>query len=97
MSGARWRGWSRCSIAAALTFNGARLVDKIETYPFVDPELRADATVDRARIAANAVADFRSARFAPGTQLWFWSPASSARSKPRATRSAMRCTFPTDT
>ena len=66
-------------VALALTLNGALLVHKIETFPFVDPQLRADASVDRARIAANAVADLRAVTFAPGTQLWFWSPASVAR------------------
>lgn len=78
-TGAALAAVAALAIALALTLNGARLVRKIETYPFVDPELRADATVDRARIAANAVADLRSARFTPGTQLWFWSPASIAR------------------
>src|SRR5262249_49841233 len=43
--------------AIAIGVNSALLVHKIETYPFVDPELRSDPTVDRARIAANAVSD----------------------------------------
>jgi hypothetical protein len=61
--------------------NGALLVHKIETYPFVDPELRADATVDRARIAANVVGDLRDAELPAGTRLWFWSPASIGRQR----------------
>jgi hypothetical protein len=38
-------------------------------------ESRADPTVDRALVAARAVASVRSAHLAPGTQLEFWSPA----------------------
>jgi hypothetical protein len=61
-------------LAAALTWNGALLVRKIETYPFLLPELRADPIVDRARIAANVHADLRSS--ALPARLLFWSPAS---------------------
>jgi hypothetical protein len=67
--------------ALALAVNGALLVHRIETYPFVDPELRSDPTVDRARIAANAIADLRAAGVPRGTRLWFWSPVSLARQR----------------
>jgi hypothetical protein len=76
------RGMRTPLLAAAgllLAINGAALVHRIETYPFVDPELRSDPTVDRARIAANAIGDLRAAALAPGTSLRLWSPASIAR------------------
>ena len=62
------------ALALLLVVNGAMLVRKIETYPFTDPSLRADPTVDRERIAANAVADLRAATIASGTRLLFVSP-----------------------
>ncbi len=68
-------------VGLALAVNGALVVRKIESYPFVDPELRSDSTVDRARIAANAVADLRAAALPPGTRLWFWSPVSISRQR----------------
>ena len=61
-------------VAAGLTVNGAALVRKIETYPFLLPELRADPIVDRARIAGNVYADLR--REALPARLLFWSPTS---------------------
>jgi hypothetical protein len=66
-------------IGAAWTLNGALLVHKNETYPFTDPELRSDATVDRARIARHVHDDLAAATLPPGTTLRFWSPSSIQR------------------
>jgi hypothetical protein len=46
--------------------------------PFELPILRADPTVDRARIARHVRDDLASAKLAPGERLVFWSPASLA-------------------
>lgn len=62
------------AIGLAFAVNGAALVRKIEHYPFVIPELRADPTVDRALIAARARDDLAAASLPPGTRLVFWSP-----------------------
>jgi len=64
----------------ALAINAVLLVRKIENYPFLDPELRAESTVDRARIARNAIGDLGAAPL-PGVTLRFWSPASRARQR----------------
>jgi hypothetical protein len=69
------------ALGVGLAVNGALLIHKIEVYPFLDPELRSDATVDRARIAANAVGDLKAAALPAGTQLWFWSPVSIVRQR----------------
>jgi hypothetical protein len=72
-------------LAAVLVVNGGLLVHKIETYPFVFPEMRADATVDRARIARNVVEGLREADIPSGARVWFWSPAVGDRAlDPRA-------------
>jgi hypothetical protein len=63
-------------VAGLLVMNGAVLVSKIETFPFTLPGLRADATVDRARIARAARDDLRSAYLPAGVALRFWSPTS---------------------
>jgi len=65
-------------LAAVLTVNGGSLVKKIETYPFTIPELRADPTVDRARIASNVRDGLADANLPPGTRLRFFSPVSMA-------------------
>jgi len=69
------------ALALLLTVNGMALVHRIETYPFLDPELRSDPTVDRARIAANVIGDVRAAAPATGSTLVFWSPASLGRQR----------------
>jgi hypothetical protein len=69
------------ALAAVVAVNGALLVHHIEMYPFVDPELRSDPTVDRARIARNVITDLRDSPLPPGVSLWFWSPASIARGR----------------
>ena len=61
-----------------LTLNGALLVHKIETYPFTLPGLRADPTIDRARIAQNVIEDLRRAALPAGVGLLFWSEARAA-------------------
>lgn len=61
-------------VAIACTLDGAELVRKVETMPFRYPELRADPTVDRARIAANALGDLQAAALPAGTVLRLWSP-----------------------
>jgi hypothetical protein len=70
--------------AAGLIFtvNGALLIYKIETHPMIyDAELRSDSTIDRTRIAANALQDLRAAALPPHASLWFWSPVSIARQR----------------
>jgi hypothetical protein len=74
-SGARPAAWPIAALLSLLlAANGLLLVRKIETMPFVLPELRADPTVDRARIARNACADLAQARLPAGVTLLFWSP-----------------------
>jgi hypothetical protein len=88
------KGWPALAVVSsiagvALLVNGAMLVRKIENYPFlgyqkgtgrfVDRELRADPTVDRARIARNVIEDLRAATLPSGISLWLWSPVSRAR------------------
>jgi hypothetical protein len=67
-----WRIAAAC--AALLTINGAIVVRKVETEPFVLPDLRADPTVDRARIAANVRESLAGYTAVPGETLLFWSP-----------------------
>lgn len=62
------------SLGTLLTWNGAMLVRKIETFPFILPVLRADPIVDRARIARNVFDGLRSESLAEHTHLIFWSP-----------------------
>lgn len=62
------------SIAVLLAVNGAMVVRKVETAAFVLPDLRADPTVDRARIARNVYESIRAARPESGAILLFWSP-----------------------
>jgi hypothetical protein len=68
---------------AALALNGALLVRKIEHAPFSHPELRSDATVDRALIARRVYEDLSAAALPPGVELRFWSPASRALERER--------------
>jgi len=68
-------GWVAAgAFAALLTLNGVLLVRKIETMPFVLPELRAEPIVDRARIARNVQESLSAASLPPGVSLRFWSP-----------------------
>lgn len=66
------------AVASLCTANGAALVRTIENYPFIVPGLRADATVDRARIAERVVRGLREARLPRGTVLLLFSPAALA-------------------
>lgn len=61
-------------VATLCVLDGAALVVKVETMPFRYPELRADPTVDRARIAAHALGDLQAAALPAGTVLHMWSP-----------------------
>ncbi len=71
------RAWAAAAaLGLALVANGALLVHKIETYPFVDPRLRAEPVVDRARIARRVTQGLREAALPNGTPLVFWSPSS---------------------
>jgi hypothetical protein len=63
-------------LAILLVVNGAVLVHKIETYPFLDPRLRSDATVDRELIAERVNRSLKAASVPAGTPLVFWSPSS---------------------
>lgn len=65
-------------IAAGFAADGRALVRRIAEMPFLISELRADPTVDRARIAANVAAGLRGAALARGTTLHVWSPQSRA-------------------
>jgi hypothetical protein len=56
----------------ALTWNGARLVARMESRPSpVYPGLRGDPIVDRALIAERAITGLRAAQIPPGTELVF--------------------------
>jgi hypothetical protein len=86
-SGARGRGAGRsgrhafgaawivaAALAGLLALNGAALVRKIETAPFMRPDMRSEPLVDRARIAGAVMEGLRRAELRPGTTLVFWSP-----------------------
>jgi len=78
---ARGRRAGTIAVAAAtlvLAANAMLLVRKIETAPFVHPDMRADATVDRARIVHNVRLGLASAPPQLGERLVFWSPALTA-------------------
>src|SRR5262249_14554461 len=68
-------GWAvAASLAALFAWDGRALVWKIEHMPFKEEGLRADPTVDRARIAANVLTDLGGVAFPARTHLRFWSP-----------------------
>jgi hypothetical protein len=73
---AAWVAAAAC--AGLLTLNGVMVVGKNETAPFVFPELRADPTVDRARIAGNVRESLAGYAQPPGDTLRFWSPIASS-------------------
>ncbi|TMQ70587.1 MAG: hypothetical protein E6K81_12245 [Candidatus Eisenbacteria bacterium] len=77
------------ALALLLTLNGALLVRRIETMPFVLPGLRDEAIVDRARIARNVRDGIAAALPVTGDTLVFWSPLAAslgARGEPLAAR-----------
>lgn len=78
-AGAAWAAAG--ATVALLTLSSALLVRKIETYPFLRPELRTDPTVDRARIAGNVAAALRGVPLPEGATLRFWSPSSIAEER----------------
>jgi hypothetical protein len=67
---------------ALLVFNGLGLTDALERTPF-PLTIRADRTVDRALVAANALRDLRAAGLPPHARLVFWSPQSQAIDRDR--------------
>ncbi len=74
-AGGAARAWAAAfGLSALLSLNGALLVRRIETAPFLDTGLLADPTVDRGRIAAQAIASLRAAPLADRVRLLFWSP-----------------------
>jgi len=72
----QWAWAATVALVLVLTVNAQTLVHKIETMPFVHPELRADATIDRARIARNVYEGLSAAGPANGANLTFWVPPS---------------------
>lgn len=76
--GAAWL--AAVAIAALFGVNGWMLADRLEHAAFKQEGLRADAIVDRARIAANALGDLRAANLPAGASVRLWSPQSQAMS-----------------
>ena len=72
--GAMGRRVAAAAVCALLVWNGYALVLKIETMPFLAPELRAEPMVDRARIARRVHDDLAASNLPAGTRLCFWSP-----------------------
>ncbi|HEY2956304.1 MAG TPA: hypothetical protein VGK89_13785 [Candidatus Eisenbacteria bacterium] len=69
--------WPAALFAGALLLlNGALMVRKIESMPFVNPRLRAEPVVDRALIARRVHDGLAAADLPPGARLLFWSPSS---------------------
>lgn len=66
------------AFAVLLTMNGYALVERIETMPYLDPSLRSDPIVDRARIASQVRRSLALAALPAGTRLAFWSPIAAA-------------------
>ena len=69
--------WVALALGSLLVFNGVGLTDALERTPF-PLTLRADRTVDRALVAANALRDLGTAGLPPHARLIFWSPQSQA-------------------
>ena len=63
-------------VAAGLAADAGRLVERVANEPFLLAELRADPTVDRARIATNVERDLAAAALPAHSTVWFWSPRS---------------------
>jgi len=76
-AGAGRRSWAWAAVgalAATLAINGGALGRKIEMMPFAIQDLRADPTIDRARIARNVFDSIRDEPMPAGSTLVFWSP-----------------------
>jgi len=70
--------WGIAALGALLlTVNGALVHRKTEHSPFVLPELRSSAIIDRALIAHRVYRSLADADLPPGTTLLFWSPIAS--------------------
>ena len=70
----RTRWMAAVAIAAPLALAAMVLVHTLEMAPFLQPGSRSDGVLDRALIAANAIADVRSAALPAHSRLWLWSP-----------------------
>ena len=79
---AAWIG--AAAFAVLLTMNGYSLVERIETVPFIEPYLRSDPTVDRARIASQVRRSLALAALPVGCRLAFWSPIGAAAAQSAA-------------
>ena len=87
------KGWTvggAALLAGGLTLNGALLVHKNETMPFVVADLRSDPTVDRAVIARNVYEGLERGALPEGATLWLWSPALAAARSDRVRLAAER-------
>ena len=74
--------WIALALGALLVLNGVGLTDALERTPF-PLTIRADRTVDRALVAANALRDLRAAALPTHVRLIFWSPQSQAMHRDR--------------
>ena len=74
--------WLALAVGSLLVVNGVGLTDALERTPFT-LTIRADRTVDRALVAANALRDLRAAALPPHARLVFWSPQSQAMHRDR--------------
>jgi hypothetical protein len=64
-------------VALLLTVNGVLVQRKTELSPFVLPELRSSAVIDRSLIARRVYQSLADENLPPGTTLLFWSPIAS--------------------
>jgi hypothetical protein len=70
----RLRWAAAAAVATPLAFAAVTMLQGLEHAPFRLPGSRAEGTVDRALIAANAIADLRNAPLPAHTRLRLWSP-----------------------
>ena len=70
----RTRWLAAVAIAAPLALAAMVLVHTLEMAPFLQPGSRSDGVLDRALIAANAIADVRGAGLPVHARLRLWSP-----------------------
>jgi hypothetical protein len=75
----RWQlAWGVAGLVALLlTVNGVMVHRKTELSPFVLPELRSSAVIDRSLIAQRVYQSLADEHLPPGTTLLFWSPLAS--------------------
>jgi len=71
------------ALSFVLLLNSVLLVRKVETMPFLTPNSRADATVDRALVAERVLEGLANCGAnPPGSRMYFWSPARTAPGTP---------------